>query len=177
MVDVLKGFSTKATPQSQPAGKATVKNAAGGYVFQIDDVARLRRFLTLGTDGGTYYTSAPALTRDNAEVVLRMARTDPTALVDTIVEISTAGRAPKQNPAIFALAIAASEADEAGRRYALSKVNAVCRTGTHLFLFAGYVEQFRGWGRGLKRAVANWYNGRDVDRLTYQILKYRSRRV
>jgi 60 kDa SS-A/Ro ribonucleoprotein len=173
--DALKGFSTKATPQSQPAGAATIKNAAGGYVFAIDDMARLRRFLTIGTTGGTYYTSAPELTRDNAEVVLRLAQTNPTALVDTIAEISVAGRAPKQNPAIFALALCAAEADEAGRAYALSKLGAVCRTGTHMYLFAGYVEQFRGWGRGLKRAVAAWYNSRDVDRLTYQILKYRQR--
>ena len=173
--DALKGFSTKATPQSAPAGAATVRNAAGGYVFAIDDMARLRRFLTIGTTGGTYYTSAPELTRDNAEVVLRLAQSNPTALVDEIVAVSTAGRAPKVNPAIFALAIAASEADQAGRAYALSKLSAVCRTGSHMFLFAGYVEQFRGWGPALVKAVARWYNGKDVDRLTYQILKYRQR--
>ena len=92
--DALKGFSTKATPQSAPAGAATVRNAAGGYVFAIDDMARLRRFLTIGTTGGTYYTSAPELTRDNAEVVLRLAQSNPTALVDEIVAVSTAGRAP-----------------------------------------------------------------------------------
>jgi len=180
MVDVLKGFSTRATPQSQPAGAATVRNAAGGHVFAIDDMARLRRFLTIGTSGGTYYTSAPELTRENAEVVLRLAQSNPFALVDEIVAISTAGRAPKANPAIFALAIAAAEGANdpergSGRKYALSKLPAVCRTGTHMYLFAGYVEQFRGWGRGLKRAVGEWYNGRSVDKLAYQILKYRQR--
>jgi 60 kDa SS-A/Ro ribonucleoprotein len=106
---------------------------------------------------------------------MRMAQNDPTTLVDTIVDISVAGRAPKQNPAIFALAIAASLADDAGRAYALSKVTDVCRTGTHLYLFAGYVEQFRGWGRGLKRAIGSWYTSRPVDREAYQLLKYRQR--
>jgi 60 kDa SS-A/Ro ribonucleoprotein len=175
MPDVLKGFTTRATPQSQPAGGATVKNAAGGHVFGISDLERLRRFLILGTDGGTYYTKAPELTRQNAEVVIRMAENDPTTLVNEIVEISVGGRAPRQNPAIFALAIAASLADDAGRTYALSKVNDVCRTGTHLYLFAGYVRQFRGWGRGLKRAVGRWYTKRPVEREAYQLLKYRQR--
>jgi len=27
----------------------------------------------------------------------------------------------------------------------------VARTGTHLFTFADYVQQFRGWGRGRRR--------------------------
>jgi 60 kDa SS-A/Ro ribonucleoprotein len=167
--------STRATPQSEPAGGATVKNAAGGFVFAIDDTARLRRFLVLGADGGTYYTKAPELARQNAEVVIRMAENDPTTLVDTIVEISVAGRAPRQNPAIFALAIAASLADKDGRVYALSKINAVCRTGTHLYLFAGYVEQFRGWGRALKHGIGQWFITREPDKLAYQYLKYRQR--
>lgn len=175
MPDALSTFSTRATPQSQPAGRATTKNAAGGFVFSIDDVARLRRFLVLGSEGGTYYTKAPDLTRQNAEVVVRMAENDPQTLVDTITEISVGGRAPRQNPAIFALAIAASLSGDEGRKYALSKVGAVCRTGTHLYLFAGYVQQFRRWGRGLKRAIGNWYVEREVDKLAYQLLKYRQR--
>jgi 60 kDa SS-A/Ro ribonucleoprotein len=175
MVDVLRSVSTRKTPQSEPAGAATVKNAAGGYVFGIDDFARLRRFLVLGTEGGTYYTKPAELTRQNANVVLKLAETEPLKLVNTIVEISLAGRAPRQNPAIFALAVAASSSNDAGRAYALSKLPAVCRTGTHMYLFAGYVEQFRGWGRGLKRAIGEWYNGRELDKLAYQTLKYRQR--
>jgi 60 kDa SS-A/Ro ribonucleoprotein len=175
MSDVLKTFSTRATPQSQPAGGATVKNAAGGHVFAISDIARLRRFLTLGSSGGTYYTRAEELTRSNAEVVVKLAHENPTALVDEIVAISTAGRAPRQQPAIFALAIAASEADQAGKAYALAALPRVCRTGTHMYLFGGYVQQFRGWGPGLRKAVGGWYNGKPTDKLAYQILKYRQR--
>jgi 60 kDa SS-A/Ro ribonucleoprotein len=175
MTDIYRTISTRRTPQSQPAGGATVKNAAGGYVFEIDDIARLKRFLILGSSGSTYYVKAPELTRQNAEVVIRMAQSDPIRLVDIITEISVGGRAPKQDQAIFALAIAASLADDAGRAYALSKVSAVCRIGTHLYLFATYVKQFRGWGRGLKRAVGEWYTSKDVSKLAYQELKYRQR--
>ena len=65
-----------------------------------------------------------------------------------IVAISRDGRAPKNDPAIFALAMAASADDEATRKLALDALPDVCRTGTHLFAFTRYVEQFRGWGRG-----------------------------
>lgn len=174
-MDPLTLVSTRRTHQTDPADERQVINSAGGYTFQLDDEARLRRFLILGSDGPTYYTSAADLTKDNAAVVLRVARENPTRLVDVIVEISTAGRAPKQNPALFALAVAAGVADEDGRGYALAALPKVARTGTHLFIFARYVEQFRGWGRGLRRAVANWYTEKDVDALAYQAVKYRQR--
>jgi 60 kDa SS-A/Ro ribonucleoprotein len=174
-VDLLRLISTRRTAQSEPADPRQVTNAAGGYTYAVDDQARLHRFLTLGTEGGTYYTNALELTRDNAEVVFRAAATDPVGLVRQIVEVSTAGRAPRQNPALFALAIAASADDVDGRRAALAALPEVARTGTHLFLFAGYVEQFRGWGPTLRKAVAQWYIEKPVDKLAYQLVKYRQR--
>src|SRR6202040_1439556 len=72
-MDILGTISTRRTPQSEQADPRQSRNAAGGYTFTPDDYARLHRFLTLGTDGGTYYTSAKDITRDNAEVVFRAA--------------------------------------------------------------------------------------------------------
>ncbi|WP_396899221.1 TROVE domain-containing protein [Mycolicibacterium sp.] len=174
-MDILKTINVRWTPQSRAAKPEQVRNAAGGYTFSVDDWARVHRFLTLGTDGGTYYTGDRELTHDNADVVLRAAAADPVGLVNRIVEVSEAGRAPKANPALFALAIAASAEDVDGRRAALAALPRVARTGTHLFLFAGYVEQFRGWGPTLRRAVGQWYTDRPVDQLAYQLVKYRQR--
>lgn len=174
-MDTLTTYNTRHTPQTEQADLRQSKNAAGGYTFTASDLTRLRRFLTLGTDGGTYYTSAKELTAENAAVVRRFAENQPTVLVAEIVAISESGRAPKQNPAIFALAMCAGLADEAGRRAALAAVPQVCRTATHLFLFAKYVEQFRGWGRGLRTAIADWYTSKPVDKLAYQVVKYRQR--
>lgn len=174
-MDLLRAVNRRRTPQRVPADPRQVINAAGGYTFTVDDQTRLHRFLTLGTDGGTYYTDGRELTRDNAEVVIRAAATDPVALVRQIVEVSAAGRAPRQNPALFALAIAASADDVDGRRAALAALPTVARTGTHLFLFARYVEQFRGWGPTLRKAVARWYIDKPVDALAYQLVKYRQR--
>lgn len=172
-MDILRSIGTRVTPQHRRASAGQVPNFAGGYVFALDDAARLRRFLILGADGGTYYTNAQTLAIDNAKVLERMAVADPRTLVDTIVEVSTSGAAPKQNPALFALAHAASVPQT--REAALEALPKVARTGSHLLTFADYVEQFRGWGRGLRRAVSSWYTARPVDRLAYQAVKYRQR--
>jgi 60 kDa SS-A/Ro ribonucleoprotein len=172
-MDVLRALSRRRTAQTEQADPRQRRNAAGGFAFTLDDAARLRRFLTLGVDGGTYYAAPRELAKDNAAVVARMAESDPQALVDTIVDVSTRGAAPKQNPALFALAFAASVPESS--QLALAALPQVARTGTHLLLFAGYVEQFRGWGRGLRRAVGSWYTAKDADAVAYQAVKYRQR--
>lgn len=174
MADALTAITTRSTPQTERADSRQAQNNAGGYTFTLDQMARLRRFLVLGTEG-TYYTSAPELTKDNAAVVLDLARNRTAELVAEIVAVSTAGRAPKQNPTLFALAAACALGDEDGRRTALAALPVVARTGTHLFLFARYVEQFRGWGRALRRAVGGWYLTKPVEDVAYQVTKYRSR--
>lgn len=172
-MDVLRALNKRRTNQTERADPRQRQNAAGGYAFTLDDPARLRRFLTLGVDAGTYYAAPRELAKDNAEVVGRMAESDPETLVATIVDVSTRGAAPKQNPALFALAYAASVPESS--QLALAALPQVARTGTHLFLFAEYVEQFRGWGRGLRRAVGEWYTGKDADAVAYQAVKYRQR--
>ena len=95
--------------------------------------------------------------------------------VAEIVAVSTDGRAPKNDPAILALALAAGRGDEATRKAALDALPRVCRTSTHLFQFAVFVEAFRGWGRSLRRGIARWYAEQPVDALAYQAVKYRQR--
>jgi 60 kDa SS-A/Ro ribonucleoprotein len=92
------------------------------------------------------------------------------------IDISVAGRAPKQDAAIFALAMCAGWGNDDARRLALSEgLPKVCRTASHVLQFAAYIEQFRGWGRGLRRAIAAWHNAKPVDELAYQVVKYQNR--
>jgi len=173
----LKSFSTKRTSQSQPIpGRSDMsRNAAGGFSFEIDDWKRLERFLILGTEGGSYYVGQTQLTKENAEAVLRCINSDGLRTVNAIVDISVNGRAPKNDTALFALALCAAADSLETRKAALEALPKVARIGTHLFNFAGFVEQFRGWGRALRTAVTNWYNDKDTDRLSYQLVKYRQR--
>lgn len=172
-MSVLRTIGTRSTPQSQPVlGKPMVQNNAGGYGFELDAFARLHRFLILGVDAGTYYSTPRALAVENSGIVKKCLDADAKRTVDIICEVSDAGRAPKNDPALFALAMACAHPE--GRTYALARIGEVARIGTHLFHFAQFVEGQRGWGRGLRRAVARWYE-RDADQLAYQLVKYRQR--
>lgn len=166
-----------ATPQTVKTRPDEVFNAAGGAVFSTGDAAQLHRFLTIGSAGGTFYTGERELTRANAEVLVRELARDGIETVKHIVEVSKAGRAPKQDYGLFALAMATSAefADEATRKLALASVPEVARTGSTLMKFLQYAEQFRGWGRGLRTSVAGWYNDRSIEQVAYQVFKYRNR--
>jgi 60 kDa SS-A/Ro ribonucleoprotein len=172
--DAYSLVSTRETPQTEPID-GTVQNSAGGQSFAVDDWTRLNRFLILGTEGGSYYASERALTLDNAKVVQRCLGADGKLTVDTIVDISEGGRAAKHEPALFALAIALGWPDDEVRTHALAQIGRVCRTGTHLFTLVGYVENFRGWGKGLQRAIGRWYLTKPVADLMYQVVKYKAR--
>ncbi|APR81808.1 Prophage Clp protease-like protein [Minicystis rosea] len=175
MTKYARHVSALATPQREPARPDQRMNNAGGYAFVLDLWARLDRFLILGCEGGSYYASERAMTRDNARVVDECLAAHGPRTVARITEMSVSGRAPKNAPAIFALAIAAGHPDLATRREALAAIPKVCRTGTDLFHFTRDVEGFRRWGRGLRGAIAAWYNDKPIDRLAYQAIKYQSR--
>jgi 60 kDa SS-A/Ro ribonucleoprotein len=173
----LKQQSTRRAPQSAPIPGSTQRsNSAGGFAWAVDDWARLRRFLILGSERGSYYAGEWMLTRENAEAVERCLAIDGARAVAEIVAVRDAGRAPKNDPAIFALAIASGVGDVKTRKAALEALPRVCRTSTHLFQFAAFVEGFRGWGRSLRRGVGSWYAGRSAESLAYQAVKYRRRK-
>ncbi|WP_437903000.1 TROVE domain-containing protein [Sorangium sp. So ce327] len=175
MADYLKHFAALVTPQRQKARADQAKNSAGGFAFALDEWARLDRWLILGAEGGTYYATERKLTVENARAVEACLAADGPRAVQRIVDISGSGRAPKNAPAIFALAIAAADAKLETRQAALAALPEVCRTGTDLFHFVRDVRGFRKWGRGLRSAVAAWYNGKPVDRVAYQAMKYQQR--
>ncbi len=170
------------TPQTETFGqqspvfnKTQVENNAGGYVFQLDKWSRLDRFLILGAEGNTYYCTERKMVKDNATNLKACLAEDGLRFVRRVVEISEAGRAPKNDPAIFALALACGSTDGVTERLALSSIPKVCRTGTHLFHFIADVENFRKWGRSLRTAVSNWYTCKSDRELALQALKYQSR--
>jgi len=158
---------TLSTPKDPGSGK-----------FLISDQVRLERFLILGTEGGSYYATERKLTVDNAECVKRLVSKDNTGLqaVQTIVAVSDAGRAPKNDPALLALAVAVKFGTPLVRSQALLALPKVARIGTHLFHFLDYCKALNvGWGRSFRRAIGNWYNEKPADKLAYGLVKYQSR--
>jgi 60 kDa SS-A/Ro ribonucleoprotein len=169
-------FNTKKTPQTQPVpGVNQVENNAGGFVFALDKWAQLNRFLILGNEGGSYYASERKMTVDNAKNVVACIQEDGIRVVNTIVEISVGGRAPKNDPAIFALALVTAFGNEVGKKAAYDAINKVCRIGTHLFQFVDAVQGLRGWSNGLRKGVAKFYTANPIDKVAMNLIKYRNR--
>lgn len=175
----LKNYSdSSVTPQSEiiPGREDDMKiNHAGGAVFKVDIWTQLDRFLILGSEGGTYYVQEKPLTLANAKAVQSCIKKDGLRTVTRVVEISDAGRARKNEQALFVLAMAASADNPATRQAALAALPKVARIGTHLFMFAEFVKNFRGYGRGLRNAIGGWYMNMPVDRLAVQAVKYQQR--
>ena len=172
-------FSTRNTPINQPIpGKPMVKNTdGGGYVFAVDDLTRFERFLILGNEGGSYYATERQLTIENAQTALRLfADADGGMLaLGFLVGISTSGRAPKNEPALFALAMATASPHVDIRRKAWESLPHVARTGTHLFQFAQYREAFGGWGPLTRKGIGAWYTEKSPRNVAFQVLKYQQR--
>lgn len=166
------------TPISSPIPgreKDMTPNSAGGFAFKANDWDKLNRFLILGTEGGSFYATEQKLTIENAKIVSQLIDEDGIRVVNTVVEVSDQGKAKSNDQALFVLAMAASADSLEVRKAALEALPKVARIGTHLFHFADYVQQFRGWGRTLRKAIANWYLNRPVDSLVLNAIKYQSR--
>lgn len=166
----------KRTPQNRPlAGANQVKNSAGGFTWMVDKWSLLDRFLILGTENGTFYVSEKKLTERQAENCLELIEKDGLRTIARVVEISESGRAVRNDAAVFVLALAAAFGNPETKRAAYASLPRVARTGTQLFQFVSDVDEMRGWGRGLRKAVGAWYTSKTPEALAYQALKYQQR--
>jgi 60 kDa SS-A/Ro ribonucleoprotein len=171
-----KHFNIRETPQNQPIpGRNMVDNSAGGFAFGVDDWTRLDRFLILGSEGNSYYATEQKLTVENAKAVVRCIEKDGVRVVNRMAEISQLGRAPKNDPALFVLALCSKFGDLATKHAAFDAFLKVVRIGTHLFKFNEEVKGFRGRGRWLRRVNTAWYNTMSANKLAYQAVKYQQR--
>lgn len=148
--------------------------------FVVDDMARARRFIILGCEGGTFSTQERPLAIENAAAIGRIlaSKEEGVALVDLIIQISKSGAAAKQGPALFAFAMCAKLGDVETRRAAYASLAKVCRIPTHLFSFVGMVESMSettGWGRAQRRAISAFYNNKPPAVLAQHVTKYKNR--
>ena len=156
--------------------KTMIAGQGGGYGFEITLTDRLNRFLILGHEGGTYYAGQRELTLETVDCLDDLVELGPEIAVDQIVEVSQAGRAPSNTPAIFALAYLTSKVGTRESFLAMRAMPKVCRTSTHLFQYLNFCKDLgRGWGTAFKAAVAKWYTDKTPISLAYQVTKYRNR--
>lgn len=177
-MDYASQLSNARSAQTKRSRPDQVKNNAGGFVYEVTPLMQFRRFLILGSESGSYYAGSRDMTLDNVRVIDSMlAKGSGIEAVNEVVEVSQAGRAPKNDAAIFALAYLAVNGDEATKTAAYTAMPKVCRTGTHLFQWADAMKKLGstlGSG-GARRAIASWYNDKPNEKLALQVVKYKQR--
>jgi len=130
-----------------------------------DDLwARLERFLHSAADR--------ELVIDDLEVVGRCLAEDRFRTLRRIVDTSASGLVPKNDPAIFSLALAAKLGDATTRRAAYAALPEVCRDGAQLLRFVEYARRFGGWGRGMRSAVGAWFTARPASELARELVMH-----
>ena len=171
----LRKYSPLHPNQRQPLDERQIENSAGGFAYPVSIWTNLDRFLILGTEGGSYYAAEQDLTKVNVDSVKQCIAEDGVQVVERIKEISVSGRAPKNDPALYALALAFTHGNADTKQKVQEVFCDVARIGTHLFNFVAFIDGMRGWGRALRRLVGEWYRTKGDNALAYQVLKYQSR--
>ena len=176
-MSVLKNVNVKSTPQRERTlGRSDeVKNSAGGFVFAVNDAERLRRFLILGVEGGTFYANEKKHMEENVKFLTDLISKDENLVLAEAVRVSDEGLAYSNSPAIFAVAAVMSFGKN--KRAAREAVVKICRTATHMYEYAQYIDNLSGWGRAKRESVQDWFNSKTLDQLAYQAVKYRSRTI
>lgn len=163
-----------------------VQNSAGGWGYSIEGEDYLRRFLTLGTEGGTYYVDERKLTLDALQNVEAYIAGDWTTALGVVTQYSVEGRTAKVSPILFALALlykhkndldVGNEVWHRSRQFRAAFVQ-VIRTLSHLYEFLSYVQAVGLNVNGsatLGKAVGDLISKWGAKKLAYQVVKYRQR--
>jgi 60 kDa SS-A/Ro ribonucleoprotein len=173
MAKALRNYVNREVPVTEALNDRQVKNNGGGFSFAISDKTRLERFLILGTDGGTYYVKEMDLTKQNVDFLRKLIKSDENLVRETAVEISDAGRAYRNDAAIFVMALLLAEGKN--KSATVDAINKVVRTGMHVYQLADFINSLGGWGRSKRAAIAGWFSSKTPDELAYQAVKYRQR--
>lgn len=164
----------------------SVPNFGGGYSLQMKPLDILERFLILGVEG-TYFafdqsgkkipgkSGAQVFLEQNHQNIVTVLGTYPQDAYKLIYEISTQKRSISNYACLYATAVLCAHPDTNIRQLGYNLVPSVCRTGTHVFNFCEMVTSMRGWSRGLRNAVNQFYTLPNWDNFVYQTLKYRQR--
>lgn len=159
-----------------------VKNSAGGYVYTISDDNLIDRILILGTTSNTYYSSAEKLTTHAIHQIKRMiVEGKGQMVVDHVKSVYESGRAPKQDPTFFVLALLTqSDVPLEVRKNAL-KIVSNMRTFTQLYSWIALKKQLangnKGFGRATRSAICELFKNKTGLQLVYQATKYGSRKI
>ena len=155
-------------------------NRGGGVGFIRGDKEYLESVLILGTNKNTYYATARELTQEAIDFVKKLLADKKGKLIlDTVKSVYENGRAAKQDPTFFVLALACASDDVEIRRGAYNLVSTL-RTFSQLYTWKGYQKKVlntKGCGKLAKSAFRKLLTDMTPMNLAYQATKYPQRTV
>jgi len=168
------------TTENIPGRTDMIDNHTGGKVFKVNPLEQLHRFLIIGSVGGTYYVGQQQLTAETTALIKNLVSGDAGPYAEDVLEmaasVSERGAAPKNDYALYVLALGLSNEDGFVRRCAEAMFDRIVRIPTHLFMLIDmYKSLGGGWGRRFRRTIASYYLQKDTKKLAYHVIKYRSR--
>jgi hypothetical protein len=165
-----------------------IANNAGGYSFPLPLEQEWMRYLIIGSksENGSYYQCGGAIATTISKCIMAAVSSPATCahLIRDIVDVSVSARAPKQEMTMMSLAAAiVFPPDNACKAQALAAINQVCRIPTHLFMLVQYIRDLsqdkakpgKGFGKGVRRALTEYYTSRGGLELAVLVTKYKNR--
>ena len=166
-----------------------IANNAGGYSFPLPLEQEWMRYLIIGSksDNGSFYQCGGAIATTISRCIMAAVSSPDTCahLIRDIVDVSVSARAPKQEMTMMSLAAAiVFPPDNACKAQALAAINQVCRIPTHLFMLVQYIRDIsqdkpknpgKGFGKGVRRALTEYYTSRNGLELAVLVTKYKNR--
>ncbi|KAL2097985.1 hypothetical protein ACEWY4_007192 [Coilia grayii] len=174
--------SAELTTECQPGAGESLQNSVDGHRVDAANICRLRRFLCFGSEGNTFSTKEPSLGMESALTLIQLLENGKGCdVVEEIRRFGQDGRAVRSNPALFALAVCTQHSDARTKQAAFRALKDLCHVPSHLFSFIQYKKELKDgmkggmWGRGLRKAVADWYNSQDPIALAQAVTKCKHR--
>lgn len=164
-----------------------VRNNAGGYSFPLPLRTECLRYLIIGSKTGNYYQSAGQVSTEISRAILAAVNEPATfkTLMEDLTDVSVKGRAPRQEMTMMALAACIVFApDQECKALALASIAQICRIPTHLFMLLENVRGLsqdkpdkpgKGMGKGMRKALAQFYTSRSGEELAVLLTKYKNR--
>lgn len=144
--------------------------------FNVNNWTFLERYLASG-----FIAGGPVVCGGNPEnfgdlpFVKECIEADGIRVVNIAVSMSENGKCLKNYSALHVLALVLVHGTAVHLAYVRANFSRVARIGTDVLMFAGMVNNLRGWGSGVRKIFANWYNTKSPEDLAFQFMKYRQR--
>ena len=153
--------------------KMKLNHDGRGYVYQVDDLVWLKRFLLLPITH-QYYRNIKAVYDEAVSKIKNLIDNEPEKMIEITADYSWSGKIYKADNAIFILFMLWIN----GKRELVEKYfDKIVRIPTHLFMFMSFLDAYYGYGKiptgsRLKKIIRNWMYNHKLD---YYMLKYQSR--